>query len=250
MKITLQSINKKFSNNIFSRGMEYYNSGYVCYAMKFGNRLYAKVIGSADSPYSVEINLKTFDSECTCPYSVRCKHAVAVLLFYMKKRNQVIDADMRFAKLEKLSKEELLSMIKKMMENEPELFLKLELSGSGIRTIKPVLDSFGYAISGDFDSKMQQMEIIKLARFMKKNIFNLEGLEKTRLCIEFLREIRKYFDDVDDSNGYLGEIDNIGEKERTRILDILKKLAKEDKYGYFEELEYELKEMEDNSKKA
>lgn len=262
MKITLSSIKKKFGNDIFKRGEAYFNSGFVYSAVKFKNNLCAEVIGRFDAPYSVEINLETLDSDCSCPYSIMCKHAVAALLFYLNENDKVIDADRKFSQIEKLQKEELLSMLRRIAEEDPEILARFDSAGNKIISVKPMIDSFGSAVTRDFNFSMQQAEIAKLRAFMRRNVFSLEGKEKVRLCLEFLEEIKQYFSDVDDSNGSLARLvgectdktlenlDELDEKERGEVIAVLEKLSDEDEYNYFEELKYNLEEIGARDKSA
>lgn len=256
MTLLIKDIRKEFSEEVFQRGKKYYDEGRVLSAVKFEGRLYAEVEGSSDAPYSVEINLYSLDSDCTCPYGKGCKHAVASLLFLANKSKNVVDANSKFSEMEKLPKEELVAILKRLFKSTPEIFAELDFAAhESVPSIKPFTGAFGRAVSADINFMAQQKEIAKLRRLMEHRVFILKEREKARLCMEFLHEIRAYFDAVDDSNGALGElidacigevlyaIGKLDKKERANILKELKKLAKEDDYGYFDGVEDKLKEI-------
>ncbi|ASJ08837.1 hypothetical protein A3L11_06210 [Thermococcus siculi] len=59
------------------KGERYYKSGKVLWVVKYGDRLFSKVLGTY--PYYVELNLETGENSCTCPLGGDCKHVAAVM---------------------------------------------------------------------------------------------------------------------------------------------------------------------------
>ena len=87
-KITLQQIHGRASEQSFSRGENYYNTGAITDTVRRGDEIEARCHGSYPEPYRVWAKLN--DSEiaatsCTCEYDWGgdCKHIVAMLLTYM-----------------------------------------------------------------------------------------------------------------------------------------------------------------------
>jgi len=62
------------------KGEIYYLSGKVLWAVKVGNTLHGKVLGTY--PYYPSVNLETGESTCTCPIGGDCKHVAALLTAY------------------------------------------------------------------------------------------------------------------------------------------------------------------------
>ena len=73
-------LEQKYSDNVIDRGEGYLDS--VEYCIKINNSIYGQVQGSRK--YKTEVNLKSLDGECSCPYETNCKHAVALYLIYKK----------------------------------------------------------------------------------------------------------------------------------------------------------------------
>jgi uncharacterized Zn finger protein len=70
---------------IAARGREYQQNGSVRdLAMTDDHRLVASVDGTHEYAISVSIERGHLTSECTCPYGISCKHAVAVVLEYLR----------------------------------------------------------------------------------------------------------------------------------------------------------------------
>ncbi|NJE01790.1 SWIM zinc finger domain-containing protein [Thermococcus sp. JdF3] len=59
------------------KGERYYKAGKVLWVVKYGDRLFSKVLGTY--PYYVELNLSTGENTCTCPLGGDCKHVAAVM---------------------------------------------------------------------------------------------------------------------------------------------------------------------------
>lgn len=62
------------------KGERYYKSGKVLWVVKYGNRLFSKVLGTY--PYYVVLDLETGENSCTCPLGGDCKHVAATLKAY------------------------------------------------------------------------------------------------------------------------------------------------------------------------
>ena len=62
------------------KGERYYKSGKVLWVVKYGSRLFSKVLGTY--PYYVELDLETGENRCTCPIGGECKHVAATMKAY------------------------------------------------------------------------------------------------------------------------------------------------------------------------
>ena len=74
----------EFNDTIIKRGKNYYENGMVLSVIKSNNRYVAKVVGSVDEPYTVNVEYDEeddyYDYDCTCPCEYPCKHIYAVLM--------------------------------------------------------------------------------------------------------------------------------------------------------------------------
>lgn len=75
-----------FSDVIKKRGADYYFSGNVIECLKSDSQYYAKVKGSCDNFYEVDVEISEFGVEysCSCPYDFPCKHEFATLIAISK----------------------------------------------------------------------------------------------------------------------------------------------------------------------
>lgn len=87
-------IKANFNSTIYSRGLAYWRSGKVEqleYQVQAGDLIIqGEVEGSNQNNYIVDITIRelkngsiTMQSQCTCPYEIKCKHAVASLLEFL-----------------------------------------------------------------------------------------------------------------------------------------------------------------------
>lgn len=77
------SLENEFSPVTKDRGEDYYYQNKVLKIYKSHNKYFAKVDGSADEPYDVEIkvlNDSVAQFKCSCPFEYHCKHEYAVLM--------------------------------------------------------------------------------------------------------------------------------------------------------------------------
>ncbi len=125
--MTLERIRARATAQSFSRGESYYHSGVIFDTVRRGNELEGRCEGSDYAPYHIRVMLDgagdVVSTSCTCPYDWGgdCKHIVALLLTYLHKpelfeaRAPVQDA------LSARSKEDLIALIRQMVELYPDL---------------------------------------------------------------------------------------------------------------------------------
>ncbi|MFZ2071860.1 MAG: hypothetical protein WAV32_09775 [Halobacteriota archaeon] len=213
--ITRDEIRQAFGEKTFSRGLEYFENGYVEIGVKKGNKLIGTVLGSAPNPYKVRLTIADeIDSECTCPVGEMCKHGVALILQWVKGRSSFLDADNLLASLERRDKNELIKIISAIIEEEPVLASKFALSEeireksvnieaisrkiSQILRVRGFLDY--YAVPGVV-SELEEVKRIgdKLA---EGGSFK-EAVDVYLLLVE--RGVDAFENGADDSDGILGD---------------------------------------------
>ena len=118
--ITEDEIQKAFGEKTFLKGRNYFENDSVVMGVKKGDILTGKVLDSASYPYEVTIKMSTLYAECTCPVKM-CNHGVALLLQWIHKRESFVDADRLLGSLREREKEELIKIIKTLLEKEPAL---------------------------------------------------------------------------------------------------------------------------------
>ncbi len=82
----------KWDDVIQERGEDYYYKNYVQSVYKSDNKYIAKVKGSIDKPYTVNISLyeDDIDVDCTCPCDFPCKHEYAVMMAIANKEYEEV----------------------------------------------------------------------------------------------------------------------------------------------------------------
>lgn len=124
--LTEADISGLFDGGSFSRGRGYYRGGHIIYPNRRGNTLTARCIGSLPEPYEVEATLRDggiLSADCSCPIGSggHCKHVVALLLTWIHEPESfVVMADVTEA-LQGYAKEELILLIRMMLNRRPDL---------------------------------------------------------------------------------------------------------------------------------
>ena len=81
-----------FNDTIIKRGKDYYENGMVLSVIKSNNKYVAKVAGSTNVSYTVNVEYDEeddyYDYDCTCPCEYPCKHIYAVLIA-IKNKNYI-----------------------------------------------------------------------------------------------------------------------------------------------------------------
>lgn len=80
----------EFNDTIIKRGKDYYENNMVLSVIKSNNSYVAKVAGSTNVSYTVNIEYDKdedyYDYDCTCPCEYPCKHIYAVLMSIKNKK--------------------------------------------------------------------------------------------------------------------------------------------------------------------
>jgi uncharacterized Zn finger protein len=132
--ITEEDIRILATPQSFSRGVDYYMSGAIFDQRRQGNLLTAYCEGSQPEPYQVKVVLGeegVEETECSCPYDWGgiCKHIVALLLQWINEPESFMELPTVEELLKDLSREELIEIIKRMVERSPDVLDIIEYVG-------------------------------------------------------------------------------------------------------------------------
>ena len=132
MKITRDMIKDSFSERTFYRGLDYYENDYVLEPIILDNTLYARVIGSMETPYEVKafIDNNEIDTRCTCPVGHKCKHAVALLLNWVHEPSSFTDSDKFITSLNSMSKDEIINIVKQIINHNPSIVCEYSINAN------------------------------------------------------------------------------------------------------------------------
>ena len=110
----------------FSKGKPYAKDGVVLHMQARAQTIKAKCWGSSRKPYKVIITFNEKGIEkgnCSCPVGDggKCKHAAALLYNWVNFPENFQNLESLESLLEKLSKEELNSLVIRMLDRHPDL---------------------------------------------------------------------------------------------------------------------------------
>lgn len=131
-EISKSEIRDRTEEGRFERGIEYHHGGMVKNRVRRGHDLEAEVEGSRLQPYMVSIFLSeeedVLTTACSCPddYFGDCKHVVAVLLDWLDDPDSFREVEPVESSLEDRSREELIALVREMLDREPHLKSLLE----------------------------------------------------------------------------------------------------------------------------
>lgn len=129
-KITDAKIRSWLSPTYAERGLNYYRNGHVLSYHWSGEKLSGRVQGSEPRPYRVTIRFTDQYpyGDCSCPMGGGCKHVAALLYAAMNEKTSPAarpssrkKTPSLAAQLKRLDKADLIALIEKLLEHEPEL---------------------------------------------------------------------------------------------------------------------------------
>jgi uncharacterized Zn finger protein len=178
-KITEKYLKSISSANSFSKGLAYYNHKAVKNSVRDGMVLRAEVEGSEYQPYRVSISFdegEIDDADCTCPfdYGGYCKHQIAVLLKYIHEPESFIVQTPLAELLARRSREELILLIERMVEREPDLRDMLEMPIAGK------------------DSRVNPVNVEGYRRELQRHISNYDEYQLIRSIRSIVRNARDF----------------------------------------------------------
>ncbi len=251
-KLTENIIRDIFGDTSFLKGLDYYNHGYVSNTVKIGDILYSQVIGGSAKPYEVRafINDAETSTKCTCPVGYMCKHGAALLLKWILEPSSFVDADRFLLSLERMSKGEIISIIEKMLKQNPSLITEfsIEKEEKPEINIDAISKKIGWIVHGELDyyhlwDAIHSLEEIKNTADRLKEKGSYKNASEVYLAL-VRGGVTAYEEGIDDSDGGMGDfvsqsihdfnecmeqIDDISYKNKLleRILDIIE----EEDYG-------------------
>jgi len=134
--ITEQDVRSLVGEASFQRGQKYFRAGSIFDTRRAGMTLKAQCEGSRSTPYRVEVtfnNTGVADTDCSCPIGGYCKHVVALLLTWLARPEAFIEQQDIEEILQQCDKAELITLIKHMLQRDPDLeYLLTTVSKSGM----------------------------------------------------------------------------------------------------------------------
>lgn len=213
MKITQDMIKDSFNERTFYRGLNYYEKGYVIEPVILDNTLYARVIGSMETPYEVKVFIDNheIDTRCTCPVGYKCKHAVALLLNWVHEPTSFTDSNKFITSLNSMSKHEIINIVKKIINHNPAMvcdfsFIADERPKINIDAISNKIDwivceDLDYYHIWDAVDKLEKIRDIADG-LMDKELYK----NAAEIYLELIKGCITAFDQgADDSDGRFGE---------------------------------------------
>ncbi|HJW89760.1 MAG TPA: SWIM zinc finger family protein [Anaerolineales bacterium] len=137
VQLTEEIIRQRASEQSFQRGREYYEVRAIYdpswQAMPGGIVLMAYCEGSSAPSYRLRVELDAGGvraTSCTCPYDWGgdCKHIVALLLMYLHQPEEFNEQRSLSELLAGLEKDELLALLTRLVQKDPDLYDELELA--------------------------------------------------------------------------------------------------------------------------
>src|SRR5215211_4249694 len=205
--LSIDDVKDLCSKKIYERGLGYFRERRVSGTLVHGDTLSAEVEGSELRNYVVRINCEdgTLIPRCTCPFDfeIFCKHAIALLVKWVYKRDEFLDVDFFMTNLKKKNKEELLTLIEKCIKAHPSIVDDTAEPDVGI--FKRKLERL---FSGDIDYYQvhELIEELHKARESAENLFERKNItESFNLLKEIIEVCVRNYGNIDDSNGMLAK---------------------------------------------
>lgn len=262
-------IRQHASSQSFERGEEYYRHNAVNNLVERGNQITAEVEGSNYEPYIISISFDeggVTDANCSCPYDWGgwCKHIVAVLLTCANKPEQIEKRPTLEQLLADLTLEQLQSLLKSLVANQPELVNSLDReiallqakSKPGKQTKpsrhtsvdpKPFEQQVKHILNGVEDYNEIEPALDKVSNLVKKAQDFADQGDGNNAMIILEAITNAYVEDwttLDGSSGSTGEFfSELDEALATAILSA--QLSKEERKGWNSKLKAWRDEVED-----
>lgn len=219
-------IENKYSERVIERGEGYLSS--VRHCIKINNSIFGKVQGS--TIYKTEVDLDSLEGDCSCPYSINCKHAVALYLTYQK--GKFWDADDFIKSLNKMSSNQLKEMILSKLQENPDWIIKHSIR-KGTNT-KDFIKSFKRNFSSDKINEAEALlpnfsfeQLLELQDYVDKSYDELaeklgEELENGGYGYDYWDD-EGYDEELSDLNKELVELIVKKSLEKNKINEVIKR---------------------------
>lgn len=134
--LTESQIRAWVDSGSFKRGWGYFENGHILNPRRQGNTLKARCLGSMPDPYRLQVTLGKegmMMGDCSCPVGAggHCKHVVAMLLTWLHDSEAFLEIEDLETSLQRRSKGELVTIVKRMIDRYPDLEPLLELPVPG-----------------------------------------------------------------------------------------------------------------------
>lgn len=135
LPITSDQVEQLCSQRVFRLAQRYVKSCHVVDKLRIGTSLGAKFHGTRGIYETrVDLNGRQFSFECTCPLSGArepCKHVIALALTWIHQPETFHDLDLTVARLAKMNKSDLITLIRQAAYRLPELIPLLDPKRQG-----------------------------------------------------------------------------------------------------------------------
>jgi len=196
--------------NIFARGNSYNKRDFVSHVIQTEeNRVKAKVLGSSNNSYDVEIYRTggSLHAECNCPYGDVCKHIVATLIHITQTKTLEVSMvlshqDKVLEYLQTLSGAELIELV---VEFAPDSFIKeIILNDAPVEELNIRINEIASSIKMDVNDE----DLLYNPEQFQKNISEyMESLKPfvAKSCDEVFEIVFDLAEEIEDKleNGYL-----------------------------------------------
>ncbi len=262
-KITESMIRAGAGLESFHRGEEYYRDGAISSTAIQGVLLSGECAGTFAPYYRVQVELDEAgiaEASCTCPYEFGgfCKHIVALLLAYLHHPKSFAVRKAPAELLADLDPNDLLAILTKLMQEQPELYDRIEAlisvpSRSRKKRMKVDIEVYRRHINGIVHSLdgMRMSEaywhvsgLANQLREVEQSVVKFLDAGNAETALEILlvllEEASRAIEYIDDSNGelggYVGELGTLlaeailsmelSQVERAKLTGKLEKLIK------------------------
>lgn len=233
-KLTVNILKSCSSPESFTRGHDLYQSDAVFDTFQKDDLLTGKCEGSSAPFYQIHVQLDEGgiqEASCTCPYDWGgyCKHIIALMLTYMHNPDAFIEQKNINELLEQLDKDDLVHLITKMVDKNPDLYSwlqtaipavsaksqpaqqrnkrKTEVSKTAYkRQIQSILHSLqGYRMSEAYWMMGGMVDHLDHVRDTAYDFLEADDAQGALIILTtLLTEVSGSFEQFDDSDGELG----------------------------------------------
>ena len=233
-KLTENILKSLSSPESFTRGHDLYQSDAVYDTFRQGDLLTGKCEGSNAPFYQIHVQLDEGDvqeASCNCPYDWGgyCKHIIALMLTYIHHPDAFIEQKNINELLEQLDKDDLVHLITKMVDKNPDLYSWLQTAIPAVsaksqptqqrnkrktgvsktvykRQIQSILHSLqGYRMSEAYWMMGGMVDQLDHVRDTAYDFLEANDAQGALIILTtLLTEVSGSFDQFDDSDGELG----------------------------------------------
>lgn len=221
-KITRKEIKNRVGEKSFQKGEAYFARGAIFDARKIGQILKANCEGSYASFYRVRVKFDKrgiAEASCSCPVGEGgyCKHIAALLLTWLNHPEEFVEIPKVEGVLARKTKEELIVLIKHMLQQEPDLELMLEMSlsektGKASSNPKTYRDQVKRIFRRSMHNWRGDLELVRQITTIKKTgdefLQKKDYLQALAVYEGVAKEVIDQLETFHDEDGYIGGVVN------------------------------------------